>query len=70
MDWESLDINQSVDNLSQANTKIPNLGNKEREKKKIAGKIFFFIWKKSEYRYPNTAFKSSFTTKNGLEKNT
>lgn len=52
MDWESLDINQGVDNLSQANTKIPNLGNKEREKKKIAGKIFFIYLK--EIRYPNT----------------
>ncbi|CAD7077968.1 unnamed protein product [Hermetia illucens] len=38
MDWESLDINQGVDTLSQTNTKIPNLGNKEREKKKIAGR--------------------------------
>lgn len=47
MDWESLDINQSVDNLSQANTKIPNLGNKEREKKKIAGKIFFICLKEN-----------------------
>lgn len=45
MDWESLDINQGVDNLSQTNTKIPNLGNKEREKKKIAGKIFFIYLK-------------------------